>query len=101
MRNPIIRGGRLNFGYAVNDENMRIAHGVGEGYFTDYQCAEWDKAVLDHEHVTTAKLELRKGLNTLSVYAGDAGFVLEKLVMHKETFELPQTYLGPVESYSI
>ncbi|WP_026495713.1 glycosyl hydrolase 115 family protein [Butyrivibrio sp. WCD3002] len=101
MRNPIIRGGRLNFGYAVNDGNICIAHGVDEGYFTDYQCAEWDKAVLDHEHVTTAKLELRKGLNTLSVYAGDAGFVLEKLVMHKESFELPQTYLGPVESYFI
>ncbi|WP_051197980.1 glycosyl hydrolase 115 family protein [Butyrivibrio sp. MB2005] len=101
MRNPIIRSGRLNFGYAVNDGDVCIAHGVGDGYFTDYQCAEWDKAVLDHEHVATAKIELRKGLNTLSVYAGDAGFVLEKLVMHKDTYELPQTYLGPVESYSI
>ena len=101
MRNPIIRSGRLNFGYAVNDENICIAHGVGDGYFTDYQCAEWNVAVLDHEHVVHEKIELKKGLNTLSVYAGDAGFVLEKIVIHKETYELPQTYLGPVESYSI
>ncbi len=98
MRNPIVRGGRLSFGFAVNDGEIKIAHEVPEGYFTEWQCDEWGSGVLAHEHVAKAKIELRKGLNTISVYAGDANVVLEKLVMHHEKKELPQTYLGPVES---
>ncbi len=98
MRNPIVRGGRLSFGYSVNGEEIQIAHEVKEGYFTEWQCDEWGQGVLNHEHVTTAKIVLKKGLNAITVYAGDANFILEKLVMHRESFKLPETYLGPVES---
>ncbi len=98
MRNPIVRGGRLNFGYAVDDGDVRIAHILQEGYFTEWQCDEWGDGVLAHEHLVKFKTELQKGLNTISVYAGDANFILEKLVMHREKCELADSYLGPVAS---
>ncbi|MBE5845348.1 MAG: alpha-glucuronidase [Butyrivibrio sp.] len=98
MRNPIVRGGRVSFGYAVNDGKVEIAHGVCEGYFTEWQCDEWGGGVLAHEHVVNVKIELNKGINTLNVFAGDPGFILEKMVMHSEDYKLPETYLGPEES---
>ena len=98
MRNPIVRGGRLSFGYSVNDEDIKVAHEVSEGYFTEWQCDEWGRGVLNHEHVTSEKIKLSKGLNTLTVYAGDPNVVLEKLVLHEENVKLPESYLGPEQS---
>ncbi|WP_408070838.1 glycosyl hydrolase 115 family protein [Butyrivibrio sp. JL13D10] len=93
MTNPIVRGGRLKFGYSVNDGDIKIEYGTGEGYFTDFPCREWCEAVLDHEHIAHAKIELKKGINTISLYAGDAGAVFDKLVVYKDGVKLPKTYL--------
>ncbi len=93
MTNPIVKGGRLKFGYAVNNGRISTEHGVGEGYFTDFPCREWCESVLAHEHVSSVKAYLHMGINTVTIYAGDAGAVFDKLVLYREDVTLPETYL--------
>ena len=42
---------------------------------------------------------MQKGLNHSTVYAGDAGVVLERLTLYAEDKPLKESYLGPQKSY--
>ena len=96
MTNPIVKGGILKFGYAVNDGKINIETGVAEGYFTDFPCRQWCKDVLLHEHVASTQVTLNKGVNAITIYAGDAGAVFDKFVLHRTGEELPESFLGPM-----
>lgn len=93
MTNPIVKGGRLKFGYSINDEKVIIEHAVGEGYFTDFPCKEWCEAILAHEHVRCVKTYLKKGVNEIIFFAGDAGVVLDKILLVREGVEAVRNYL--------
>ncbi|WP_022760582.1 glycosyl hydrolase 115 family protein [Butyrivibrio sp. AD3002] len=93
MTNPIVKGGLLKFGYAVNESEIIIENALKDGYFTDFPCRQWCDDVLSHEHTKSVKVSLHKGINTIALYAGDAGAVFDKLVLCREDVILPKTYL--------
>lgn len=85
---------------AVNDgERMTVSlipenYGAGENW-----CPSWCKMALEQIRIVMAEVVLEKGLNRVLVEAADPGFLPEKLVFVREGRTLPETYLGPEESY--
>jgi hypothetical protein len=54
--------------------------------------------VLDNIHVGECKLDLKKGLNEISLSAIDPAVVIEKIVLWNPNTEIRKSYLGPKES---
>jgi len=98
-RNPSVKGGRMRFAVSVNDGAPQDVFAVSEQYYTEWTCKEWGDGVLDHARTVTTEVTLQKGRNDIYVYAGEPGVILEKLVLYSAKRELPESYLGPEESY--
>lgn len=60
--------------------------------------ARWSRGVLDQERRCSIILPFEKGVQELTVGALEPGVVLERLLIHKETLVIPDSYLGPEES---
>lgn len=98
-RNPSVKGGRMRFAVSVNDGAPQDVYAVSGQYYTEWICREWGDGVLDHARTVTTEVSLQKGRNDIYVYAGEPGVILEKLVLYPAERELPESYLGPEESY--
>ena len=81
------------------DEEIEIEDVIPEGFKVGDEQWYWGKGVLDNIRVTTSRVILNKGLNTLRIYAASPCFVLERLVICETGAELPESYLGPAETY--
>ena len=57
---------------------------------------DWGEGVLNNCHYGESKVTLQPGTHTLTFYGVEAGLVLQKLVLYKES--LPESYFGPTES---
>lgn len=97
--NPLVYGGRLSVKASVNDRECQSIELTGADYKGgEPGCTLWEKAVLAQEHVSTAEIKLNKGLNRITVYAQEAGLVLERLVLYPAQMKRKVSYLGPEES---
>ncbi|MCD7955438.1 MAG: glycosyl hydrolase 115 family protein [Lachnospiraceae bacterium] len=100
--NPLVYGGTLRYGISVNGEAIRTLYVTSDGYRGgDPGCAAWCEAVLNQEHVAEIQVSLSKGLNRITVYAGDAGIVLERLTLEREGVSILPSYLGAPKSYRV
>ena len=88
---------RLAFG--VNDEPASVLDTVSSSFHTDSACEEWSRGVLDNVRIIESSISVRKGENQLYFYAADPGIVLERIVLYPENTVLPESYLGPAESW--
>lgn len=69
-------------GAAVNEEPVKLVNLVTDTFRGgDTECEEWCTSVLDQEHVASVQTVFHKGLNTITLYPGDAGVALEHLVI--------------------
>lgn len=98
-RNPVERGGRMRFAVSANEGAVQELCAVSEQYYTEWFCQEWSDGVLRHGRTVKTEVSLRRGENHIYVYAGEPGMALEKLVVYPANTALPQSYLGPAESY--
>ncbi|MCC8044963.1 MAG: glycosyl hydrolase 115 family protein [Clostridiales bacterium] len=100
--NPLVYGGMLRYGISVNGEAPRMVAVTSDGYRGgDPGCAVWCEAVLNQEHVAEVPVSLREGLNRITVYAGDAGIVLERLTLEQDGTRILKSYLGAPVSYRV
>lgn len=98
--NPLIYGGSLRVGVSVGEEPARILDITGENYRGgDGACPKWADAVLNQEHVAGLPVKLRQGLNRITLWAQDAGIVLERMIIYKCGAKKKDAYLGPGRSY--
>ena len=98
--NALIYGGPLRMGAAVNEEPAKLVNLVTDTFRGgDTECEEWCTSVLDQEHVASVQTVFHKGLNTITLYPGDAGVALEHLVICQEGSKLQKSYLGPKKSF--
>lgn len=100
--NPLIYGDELRL--AVMDENGSVQEAVitGKGYKGgEPGCVAWENAVLIQEHVSTVRLSLKEGVNRITVFAREAGIVLERLVCYPADMAPKASYLGSDESRCI
>ncbi len=99
-RNPVEKGGRMQFAVSANGGIPQKLSSVSEQYYTEWFHKEWADGVLKHARVVTTELTVTEGKNDIYVYAGEPGVILEKLVLYPAEKELPESYFGPEESYS-
>ena len=69
-----------------------------EGYIP-WISADWADGVLSHIHKSTVVISLKQGENTIAIKAMDPAVVFQKFVISKEGVTVPESYLGPTESY--
>ena len=100
-RNPSVKGGRMRFAISVNDRMPQDMYAVSEEYYTEWFDKEWSDGVLNHARIATTSVSLKKGRNDIYFYAGESGVILEKMVLYQADNNLPDSYLGPEESYYV
>ena len=100
-RNPAVKGGRMRFAISVNDEVPQDMYAVSEKYYTEWFNKEWAEGVLNHARIAKIPVFLHKGRNDIYFYAGEPGVILEKLVLYPADSDLPESFLGPEESYYV
>lgn len=98
-RNPVYEGNRMRCMYAVNDTSKQTICEISESFYTEWYNDEWNKGVMNNSRIVSSTVSLKKGENKLTVYAGEPGVILEKIVLYQKDTTLPKSYLGPVESY--
>ena len=96
--NPLIYGGKLSMEVSVNEESEKLVEFTEDGYKGgEPGCIPWEQAVLNQEHVGSTEISLKKGLNKITVFAREAGMVLERLVVYPKDMERAVSYLGEKE----
>lgn len=96
--NPLIYGGKLSMEVSVNEESGKLVKFTEDGYKGgEPGCIPWEQAVLNQEHVGSTEIFLKKGLNKITVFAREAGMVLERLVIYPKDMERAVSYLGEKE----
>ncbi len=98
-RNPVEKGKRMCLAFSINGERKKTLDTVSDSFHADCSCEEWNRGVLDNTRVIESVVPVRKGENQLYFYAADPGIVLERIVLYPENTRLPESYLGPVESW--
>lgn len=96
--NPLIYGGKLSVEVSVNEGAGKLVEFTEAGYKGgEPGCIPWEQAVLNQEHVGSTEISLKKGLNKITVFAREAGMVLERLVVYPKDIERAVSYLGEKE----
>lgn len=96
--NPLIYGGKLSVEVSVNEGARKLVEFTKAGYKGgEPGCIPWEQAVLNQEHVGSTEISLKKGLNKITVFAREAGMVLERLVVYPKDIERAVSYLGEKE----
>ena len=96
--NPLIYGGKLSVEVSVNEGAGKLVEFTKAGYKGgEPGCIPWEQAVLNREHVGSTEISLKKGLNKITVFAREAGMVLERLVVYPKDIERAVSYLGEKE----
>ncbi len=96
---PVDSRQNLYIGTRINEEPVSIANTVwdsGREYFLSRQ---WSKEAFDNVKIFHRELNCHKGLNRLYFYHVSPNILLERIVLHPEDEELPDSYLGPEESF--
>ncbi|MFQ6807536.1 MAG: glycosyl hydrolase 115 family protein [Blautia sp.] len=94
--NPLVYGEMLTVGLSCNQEKATELILTDKDYKGgDNACAAWEHAMLVQEHVSKKEIILHKGENKITLYAREAGLVLERLVLHPAEEPIEVSYLGP------
>jgi len=96
--NPVSKDNKLQFLVEVNGEKNLI-DAVPDNF--EVGKASWSSEILNNIRFSKAKMQCKKGLNTLRIYPVTPGFVLEKIIISEPGSILRASFLGPEESYRI
>ena len=109
--NPVSMDNKLEYGISCGagnlsgkqawDEETDIINLVPSDHRVGDDNYFWGQGVLDNIRKSTTALVLNKGLNTIRIFAASPGFVLEKIVINAAGEALPDSYLGPKETYRV
>jgi hypothetical protein len=100
-RNPGLPTGGLQYGISFDEDppqtvDIHTATGADDGLMN----MQWARNTSDNVNVTPTRHTIgRAGVHRLKFWMVDPTVVLQRLVIN--TGSLPQTYLGPLESYRI
>ena len=98
--NPPYRGQKWLLGLQINEEAPVVKNAVADDYRSlDCSYPAWVSGVRDNIHISTHRLTCKQGMNTLRLFALTPGMIFERLVLHSVEHPLPQSYLGPCESF--
>ena len=100
--NSVVNKQSVNVALQVNgEENQKV-----ELVASDFRAGEsgdprWGMGVLNQERRVAVPVNLKEGVNVLSVGALEAGTVLERVIVYKKGMKKPQNYMGPENGFVI
>ena len=97
--NPVIYKGKMCVGLGVNGADYQVVNMIPDEGYIPWVSPDWAEGVLSQIHKSTAEILLHKGENTIVIKAMDPAVVLQKLVIAKDGVSVPDSYLGPKESF--
>ena len=97
--NPYGRIPEIYFGISANSDKMKRINMIPDGFAVGDGNPYWSQGVLDNTRKTTVTLDLKKGLNTINLFALDPNFVLSKIVIYKNGTKPLESYLGPKKTF--
>ena len=83
------------------DEEIEVINAIPEGFKVTDGNEYWKYGALNNIRITGCRVLLAKGMNTLRIFAATPGFVPEKIVITEVDAKLPESYLGPKETYRV
>lgn len=95
---PVYYEAKQYIAFSVNDEEKKMENTVKQNrqFFLSPQ---WEKEAFENIKITESTVVCQEGINTLRFYAASPAIVLERIVLWQEGTILPESYLGPKESY--
>ena len=99
--NPVIYQGKMQIKIGANLDEAIFVNTIPDVDYVPWKSDSWSKGVLDQIHIATCKLNLKKGVNEIKIFAVDPAVVLEKLVLWNPGVKPRKSYLGPQESIRI
>ena len=96
---PVTNESRQYLGYSLNEGNVKIINTVKEEDKPFFTSAQWQKEAYEQIKITETEAICKKGCNRLYFYAMSPAIVLERIVLWEKDKELPESYLGPTESF--
>lgn len=94
--NPLYPGDAQRLALSVNGGDTQVFSTLPEGFIAgDCHNKKWNKNVLDNIRVCEQTVRLRKGENSLTIGAVDAGVVVQRIVVFPLELPLKESYLGP------
>ncbi|MBQ7588624.1 MAG: glycosyl hydrolase 115 family protein [Lachnospiraceae bacterium] len=107
--NPVSMDNKLRYGISSAagnltgsckwEEEIETVDTVPEDFKVSDHQEFWAKGVLDNIRISSARLILTAGINTVRLFAMDPGFVPEKIVISEAGIRIPGSYLGPKETF--
>lgn len=96
---PVVYERKQYTGFSLNDGEVRIVNTVKEEERQFFGSRQWEEEALDQIKITESRVECRKGINTLRIWGMSPAVVPERILLYRENVSLPESYLGPRESF--
>ena len=96
---PVSFMGGQYLGYSVNGSKIKIINTVQNPDEQFFFSRQWTEEARNSVKKVVDTAECVRGENTLRFYGMSPGIVLERIVLVRKGTELPESYLGPEESY--
>lgn len=89
----------IYYGLSANEGEVEKVNTILSNFAPGYYNNSWPADVTANGRKTESTMALKAGVNTIRIYAADPAFVLQKLVVSKESVQ--ESFLGPKESYYV
>ena len=96
---PVTFEPKQYIGYSVNGGAVQVVNTVHEENRPFFGSEQWYAEGFANVKLTEAMIPCHAGINTLRFYAVSPAIILEKIVLWPDGTTLPESYLGPRESY--
>lgn len=106
-RNPVVMGEDMMLKLALNEEcedgydAYTCVNTVVPDYYASHTCPQWCAGVLDNVRRINTNIKVKEGFNKLYIFAGSPNISIDKLVISSKERPLPESYLGPRESFTL
>ncbi|MGN0403109.1 MAG: hypothetical protein ACI4HQ_12740 [Acetatifactor sp.] len=96
---PVVYERKQYIGFGVNEGEVHIVNTVQDEDRQFFLSPQWSGEAYDNIKLSENRIECKEGKNTLRFYGVSPAIVLERIVIRKSGVTIPQSYLGPTESY--
>ena len=96
---PVTFEPKQYIGYSVNGGAVQVVNTVHEENRPFFGSEQWYAEGFANVKLIEAMIPCHAGINTLRFYAVSPAIILEKIVLWPDGTTLPESYLGPRESY--
>lgn len=97
--NPVTLGESVNLLVETGTQVQKVQLIAPDFRAGENSDPRWCQGVLDQIHTAETQFHFEAGIHALTVSALEPGMVLEKIVIYPADVPLPQSYLGPEESW--